>query len=58
MAGNNKSGRKPKYVTIEMFEKFKSNDFYHLYLKVKLNSTLLWIILGALIAAAVAERVW
>jgi len=30
MSGNCNSGRKPKYLTIEKFEKFLSNDWYHL----------------------------
>ena len=41
---------KAKYMTIERFEKFCSNDFWHL--KVKVNAVL-WIvltILGAIIA--------
>jgi len=51
-------GRKPKYLTVERFEKFLSNDFYHLTQKVALNSKLLWIILGAIIAAIVSQFIW
>ena len=49
MSGKN-CGRKPKYLTVERFEKFLSNDFWHL--KVKVN-TVLWVcatILAAIIA--------
>lgn len=31
----NPCGRPPKYLTVERFEKFVSNDFYHLNLKVR-----------------------
>lgn len=37
----NRRGRKPKYLTVERFEKFVSNDFLHLNNRV-------WYIIGAL----------
>ena len=40
------------------FDAWKNNDFYHLEQKVKLNTRLLWIILGALIAATVIDRIF
>jgi len=49
-------GRKPKYLTVERFEAWVSNDFYHLQEGVKSNSKLLWIILGSLIALTLIER--
>lgn len=30
MTGNHNSGRKPKWLTIEMFEEFKRNDLWHM----------------------------
>lgn len=41
MAGNHNSGRKPKYLTIEKFEAWKSNEFCHLVKDVRLNRKLL-----------------
>jgi len=40
------------------FDKFLTNDFYHLILKVKLNTKLLWILLGALIGATVFDQLF
>ena len=37
----NRKGRKPKYLTVERFERFVSNDFQHLNNRV-------WYIIGAL----------
>lgn len=56
MGGNHNSGRKAKYLTVERFEKFLSNDWYHLQQRVKNNTKLLWLILGGLIVAALIER--
>lgn len=53
----NKRGRKPKWLTVERFEQFVSNDFYHLKAEVGRNTKLLWIVLAGLIVAAVIERV-
>ena len=47
MAGNHNSGRKPKYVTIEVFNKFLTNDFTHL-------RRLVWGILFAVILVPTA----
>lgn len=49
----NNRGKKPKYLTIERFEKFVSNDFWHL--KVKVNAVL-WVVL-AILAAIIAKWV-
>lgn len=51
-------GRPRKYLTVEEFDNFKSNDFYHLCCAVKTNKKLLWIILGSLIGAVLIERVF
>ena len=48
--------KEKKYLTVEVFEKFKSNDFHHLKLDVLANKRLLWIILGGLIIATAIER--
>lgn len=37
------------------FYKWKCNHFYHLKLRVDLNTRLLWIILGAMIASIVTK---
>lgn len=59
----NKKGAYRKYLTIERFEKFEArfdkfltNDFFHLQEKVKLNSRLLWIILSSIIGLALIDR--
>jgi len=49
-------GRKPKYLTVERFEAWISNHFYHLQEAVKFNKKLLWIILGSLIVLTLLER--
>lgn len=49
MSGNHNSGRRPKYLTVERFEKFLGNDFKHLNADVKLHRKLLLIILGVVI---------
>ena len=49
-------GRPNKYVTIEMFDRFLSNDFWHVQRNVKV---LLWLngtILGAIIIWALTDR--
>ena len=47
MENNGKRGRnwKAKYLTIAAFEKFVSNDFWHLSLKVNISLWLMGIIL-------------
>ena len=54
MTGNNK-GRK-KYLTVELFEKFVNNDFYHLKVEVRAVRWLTLTILGALITVALIDR--
>ena len=49
-------GRPRKYLTVEAFEKFKNNDFYHLQCAMKTDRKLLWIILAALIGSALFDR--
>lgn len=53
MAKGNKTNHPKKYLTIERFQAFLSNDFWHL--KVKVNATL-WIVL-AILAAIIAKWV-
>ena len=51
-----KRGRPSKYVTCEIFNKFLTNDFWHVKRNVKL---LLWLngtILGAIIIWALTDR--
>lgn len=56
----NGTGRnwKKKYMTIEMFEKFLSNDFYHLKRDVSSNKWLLRALLIALITASIMDRLY
>ena len=49
-------GRPPRYLTIEKFEKFLTNDFHGLKLQVKTNTIILWIIIGCFIAASLIDR--
>ena len=46
MAGNHNSGRKPHYLTIERFEKFLGNDFFHLKVETRVQSFLIAVILA------------
>ena len=48
--------RKRKYLTIERFEKFLSNDFYHLQRDVRENKWLLRILVGGLLVLVLFER--
>ena len=51
-----KRGRPPLYLTIEMFEKFLNNHFYHLKREVRI---ILWIngtLLGGLVVWALVDR--
>ena len=43
-------------VSGKLFEKFINNHFLHLRIQVNRNTKLLWVVLGAIIAAAIAER--
>ena len=54
----NNKGRPPRYLTIERFERFLNNDFFHLKCQVGTNKKLLWIIIAGLIAAAVLDRLF
>ncbi len=56
MANEKQRGRKRKYLTVECFERFVSNDFWHLEQRVKTISRLVWIILGAMITLTVIDR--
>jgi len=49
-------GRKPKWLTIEKFDQFVGNDFYHLKRDVSSNKWLLRVIFAALITAALVDR--
>jgi len=51
-----KKGRKPKYMTLERWEKWLSNDWYHLTREVAENKWLVRILLAALIAATLIDR--
>ncbi len=51
-------GRPLKYLTREEFEQFRSNDFFHLQYDVRFNRKLLWVILAALIAAALFDHIF
>lgn len=53
-----KCGRPAKYVTLDKFDKFVSNEFYHLKLKVNLNTWISLAILGAVIGTLVARFIW
>ena len=53
---NNNKGRPARYLTIERFERFLNNDFFHLKCQVATNKRLLWIIIAGLIAAALIDR--
>lgn len=44
---------KRKYMTIEMFEKFLNNDFYHLQIKVNATMWLSLVILAVVIGTLV-----
>ena len=46
----NPRGRPPRYLSIERFERFLTNDFWHL--KVKVNAVL-WVVLAILTAIIV-----
>lgn len=51
MANNesNNKGRKPKYLTIERFEKFLNNDFFHLKVETRVAIIIGATILGVLL---------
>ena len=51
-----KRGRPAKYVTIEMFNKFLSNDFWHVQRNVRVLLWLNGIILSAIVAWALVDR--
>jgi len=56
MSNEHKRGRPNIYVTIEMFNEFLTNDFWHVKRNVKL---LLWLnstILGAIVVWALMDR--
>jgi len=53
-----KRGRPREYLRIGEFNKFLNNDFYHLQCDVKFNRKLLWVILAALIASALFDRLF
>jgi len=48
---NEHRGRKPKYLTIERFEKWVSNDYWHLTAKVNIIFWVMLTILAAIIAS-------
>lgn len=50
MANNeNNKGRRPKYLTIEKFEKFVNNDFFHLRVEARVALIISAAILGILL---------
>lgn len=50
----NKKGRKPVYLTVECFERFRRNEFHHLDQKVNY----MFIILLATFGASLARLFW
>ena len=56
MSGNSNSGRKPKYLTIKLWEEWKRNDWYHLKGEVAENKWLLRVFLASFIAWALIDR--
>ena len=49
MAGNSNSGRKPRYLTIERFEKWVMNDYWHTKLYARASFWVSLVILAAII---------
>lgn len=56
MSGNCNSGRKPKYLTLDKFNEFLNNHFFHLKVELRVQSFVVGIIL--IIVGAVAIRVF
>lgn len=52
----NRKGRKPKYLTVERWEKWLNNDWYHLTCRLGRVEKLIWLVLGGLIVAALVDR--
>ncbi|MBU0846768.1 hypothetical protein KKH23_06215 [Patescibacteria group bacterium] len=46
---SNNKGRRPKYLTIERFEKFLYNDFFHLRVEARVAIIISAAILGILL---------
>ena len=49
MSGNKNSGRKPRYLTIEAFNEFLSNHFFHLKVEIRVQSFVVGLILAMVI---------
>ena len=47
---DNCKGRKPKYLTVDRFDKFLNNEFYHVKLRVDAVFWVTLAVLGAIIA--------
>ena len=60
MAGNCNSGRKPKYLTIQAFDKFKdklfNNDLFHMKVELRVQSFVVGIIL--ILVSAIAAAIY
>ena len=50
MAGNKNSGRKPRYLTIERFDRWITGDYWHTKMYAKASFWVSLMILGAIIA--------
>ena len=50
MAGNHNSGRKPRYLTIERFDRWVNNEFWHTKQYAKWSLWISLVILTAIIA--------
>ena len=53
MTGNCNSGRKPKYLTLEKFNKFLNNDFFHMKVELRANTIINIFLFGLLITLLV-----
>ncbi len=64
MVGNHNSGRKPKYLTVEAFEKWTDNDSAHLIKRVNFQDLKVNFLLGfmaiilTLLAIIMVMTVW
>ena len=43
-------------VSVKLFSKFIDNHFLHLHIQVSRNTKLLWVILGTILGATIADR--
>ena len=52
MTGNHNSGRKARYVTVDRFEKFVNNEFFHLRVEVRVATFVVGLSLVTVVAIA------